>query len=155
MANRELVMDFMSMLFKEKQVTAAIERYAHPALIQHNPNLADGAGAATTFLQTLIQENPGAQWEFKRVIADGDLVAVHTHIRFSPEDAGLAAVDIFRLQEAWAAHALIERNRPATLTYPVWSLLSDLRMFCCWLTGSIDAELDRAGVRSPHSGERV
>ncbi|HLN81350.1 MAG TPA: DUF962 domain-containing protein [Thermoanaerobaculia bacterium] len=46
---------------------------------------------------------------------------------------------------AWAGHSFIERNRPATFTYPFWSFLGDLRMYWLMWQGKMTAEVERLG----------
>lgn len=45
---------------------------------------------------------------------------------------------------AWIGHFFIEKNKPATFTYPFYSLASDFVMFWHILTGQIDKKLKEA-----------
>ena len=45
---------------------------------------------------------------------------------------------------AWVGHFFIEKNKPATFTYPLYSLASDFVMFWHILTGQIDKKIDEA-----------
>ena len=47
---------------------------------------------------------------------------------------------------AWVGHFKVERNRPATFTYPLWSLLADFKMNALFWRGKLDDELQRLGI---------
>jgi hypothetical protein len=47
---------------------------------------------------------------------------------------------------AWLSHFVIEKNRPATFTYPLWSFLGDWKMLFLAVTGRLPRELERLGV---------
>jgi hypothetical protein len=60
----------------------------------------------------------------------------------------LLAVPIPSYGLAWIGHFCIEGNRPATWSYPWWSLRAEFRMARMALTGRLRAEMTRLGVPS-------
>jgi hypothetical protein len=60
----------------------------------------------------------------------------------------LILVPIIGYGFAWFAHAFIEKNKPATFTYPLWSLMGDGHMLWYWLTGKLEIELIRHHIFS-------
>jgi hypothetical protein len=50
---------------------------------------------------------------------------------------------------AWAGHFFVEKNRPATFQYPVWSFLGDFRMYGLMWRGRMTSEVERLTGGSP------
>ncbi|WP_068074771.1 nuclear transport factor 2 family protein [Novosphingobium lentum] len=94
---KQVVTRFTDQFYVRKDVRPAFERWVDPGYIQHNPMAATGRDAAVAFLAPFLA-NPEVRYEVKRVIADGPLVAVHSHGTFKAGDPGIAVVDIFRVR---------------------------------------------------------
>ena len=94
---KEVVTQFMTQFYLEKKVREAFETWVEPGYIQHNPMAQTGRDAAIAFLEPFFKSHPDINYSIKRVIADGNLVAVHSHAVFTPGERGLAIVDILRV----------------------------------------------------------
>jgi predicted SnoaL-like aldol condensation-catalyzing enzyme len=92
--NKEVVLTAVGELFGDKD-PSAVDRWVAPGYKQHSSLAADGPEA----LRALVAGLPeGFRYEGARVIADGDLVALHgTYHGFGPEP--LVAFDLFRVKD--------------------------------------------------------
>ena len=95
---KEVATRFMTTFYTEKKVREAFETWVVPEYIQHNPMAPNGRDAAIAFLEPFFAKNPDIHYSIKRIMADGNLVAVHSHGKFSRDDRGIAVVDILRVE---------------------------------------------------------
>jgi hypothetical protein len=49
---------------------------------------------------------------------------------------------------AWIGHFFLEKNKPATFTYPWFSFLGDWKMWSLMMTGRLDGEMKKLGLES-------
>lgn len=96
--NKRTVVEFYQLAFNAKKPAEAIAKYAGPRYIQHNPQVGDGPEAFVQFVTGFTEAHPRLHLEIKKVIEEGDFVVLHVHAKTSPEDRGMAVIDIFRLE---------------------------------------------------------
>ncbi|WP_329265765.1 nuclear transport factor 2 family protein [Streptomyces pseudovenezuelae] len=96
-ANKALVTKAFDELMVHKDLSA-LDRYWDPGYLQHNPQMLSGVPAAKAGLGGYFASAPQLTVTPKRIIAEGDLVAVHSHYVNYPGDRGSAILDLFRVR---------------------------------------------------------
>ncbi|MFJ8220890.1 MULTISPECIES: nuclear transport factor 2 family protein [Bacillus cereus group] len=96
--NKKMVVDFYNEVFNKHNIDI-IPKYVSEDYKQHNPFVADGRKAFMDFFKEDFVKNPNSSAEIKRVVAEGDTVALHVHSRTNSQDKGVAIVDIFRIKD--------------------------------------------------------
>ena len=92
--NKENAIAFYKMAY-EGNPKRAVELYLGDEYIQHNPDVANGLDGFIQYFDRMQDEYPDKSIKFVRCIAEGDLVALHTHQTWPGNDQ-YVTMDFFR-----------------------------------------------------------
>lgn len=100
--NHDLVMRLFAEVLNPIDASA-VDRFIAPGYIQHSAMAEPGREGLKHFLTWARTATPHAVHDIKRSFAEGDHVIVHYHVRRTPDDPGLAVIDIFRIADGLIA----------------------------------------------------
>ena len=80
------------------QVRQAYDEYVGPGFRHHNPFFKSDAGSLMAAMADNAAQFPDTQLEVQRALQDGELVAVHSKLRQTPQARSVAVVHLFRFE---------------------------------------------------------
>ena len=92
--NKQNAIAFYKMSYKGNP-KKAVDLFVGDKYIQHNPLVGDGIQPFIDYFDRMSKEYPNKSIEFVRVIAEGELVALHTH-QIWPDSVEYVTMDFFR-----------------------------------------------------------
>lgn len=95
--NKENAIAFYKMAY-DGEPRKAVELYVGDKYIQHNPMVGDGKEPFITYFEEMAEEYADKSIEFVRSIAEGNLVALHTH-QIWPGGDEYVTMDFFRFDD--------------------------------------------------------
>lgn len=95
--NKENAIAFYKMAYNGNPAKA-VELYVGNEYIQHNPLVGDGPQPFIDYFNRMYSEYPVKSIEFVRAVAEGDLVALHTH-QVWPGNDQYVTMDFFRFDK--------------------------------------------------------
>jgi predicted SnoaL-like aldol condensation-catalyzing enzyme len=97
--NKNIVRSWIELAINQRKPEEAIAKYLGPYYRQHNPTASDGSQPFIDFIHNFTKAFPSMHFDIIRMVGEGDLVMVHSHLIQQPGDRGMAVVDIFRLED--------------------------------------------------------
>jgi predicted SnoaL-like aldol condensation-catalyzing enzyme len=116
-ANKKIATDFLQMAARG-EAKAAVRSFCSPNCKHHNPYFATGMDTLAQAMEDDGKQHPNKQLIIKQALADGGLVALHSHVIREMEQS-IATVHLFRFEgdkiaEFWDIGQVIPDDSPNT-----------------------------------------
>lgn len=116
LSHKEQAVSFLQLVASGK-VREAYKRHIGISFCHHNPFFQGDADSLMLAMEENAANNPNKTLEVKHAIEEGEMVAVHSHVKQDSKDIGVAVVHIFRFQdkrivELWDVGQAIPENTP-------------------------------------------
>ena len=95
---KQIARDFLSLASKGES-RVAFNKYVGIGFKHHNVYFKGDAESLMIAMEENAKKTPEKVFEIKRILEDGDLVAVHSHVRQNSNDLGAAVIHIFRFED--------------------------------------------------------
>lgn len=96
-SNKNTAVSFLKLASSGK-VQDAYTKFVGAGFRHHNLFFEGSAASLQAGMEANALQNPDKVLDVKRVIAEGELVAVHSHVQQKPGERGAAVVHIFRFE---------------------------------------------------------
>ena len=115
-SHRETAVSFLQLASSGK-VKEAYQLYVGLEFRHHNPFFKGDAETLMTAMEENAAQNPNKILEVQRTLEDGELVAVHSRLRFGPDNLGVSTIHIFcfkddRIVELWDVGQPVPEESP-------------------------------------------
>ncbi|ADR22248.1 polyketide cyclase [Marivirga tractuosa] len=97
-SNKEKATHFLN-LIGEAKIEQAFELYVSEGFKHHNPYFKSDALSLQKAMKEDAKANPKKELKILRSLEDGDLVAIHSHVKQNPKDKGFVLVHFFKFNE--------------------------------------------------------
>ena len=97
-SNKQVIRDFYEEVLCGHNLDV-VDRYMHEDYVQHNPLAAQGSAGFIEFHESFFSAIPDARTTINMMVAEGDLVALHTH-QVWPGGDEYVTMDFFRCDDS-------------------------------------------------------
>lgn len=97
-SNRQAAITFLNLVVAGK-ISEAYETHVSPQMRHHNSFFAGDVASLQRGMEENHREHPNKIFDVQRTLAEAEFIAVHSRIRMSADDNGMAVIHLFRFHD--------------------------------------------------------